>query len=308
MAADYGYCCINMTLKKESNTYVGRKMIKRTFEEKGISYASELAVLNIRDMIEIIKWNYRNGITMYRMSSDMFPWMSEYELTDLPDYDKLSNLLKGAGKLAKQYGQRLTFHPGPFNVLASPNEAVVKKALKDLRQHSEIMDMLGLPQTPYAAINIHIGGTYDDKEATKQRFADNFKRLVPSAANRLVIENDDKTAQYSVRDLYDIHLLTGKTPITFDYHHHWCYEDPMSEEEALKLAAKTWPKDIRQLCHYSSCKQIYEDANQGNKRAHADYVYDRIETYGMDLDIELEAKAKELALLQYRKQFLEVLV
>ena len=308
MAADYGYCCINMTLKKESNTYVGRKMIKRTFEEKGISYASELAVLNIRDMIEIIKWNYKNGITMYRMSSDMFPWMSEYELTDLPDYDKLSNLLKGAGQLAKQYGQRLTFHPGPFNVLASPNEAVVKKALKDLRQHSEIMDMLGLPQTPYAAINIHIGGTYDDKEATKQRFADNFKRLVPGAANRLVIENDDKAAQYSVQDLYDIHLLTGKTPITFDYHHHWCYEDPMSEEEALKLAAKTWPKDIRQLCHYSSCKQIYEDANQGNKRAHADYVYDHIETYGMDLDIELEAKAKELALLQYRKQFLEVLV
>lgn len=305
MSTRYGYCCINMTLKKESNIYVGRKMIKRTFQEKGISYASELAADNIRDMIEIIKWNHRNGITLYRMSSDMFPWMSEYEFTDLPNYKTIKNLLKGAGQLAKSYGQRLTFHPGPFNVLASPNENVVKKALKDLRQHSEIMDMLELPQSPEAAINIHIGGTYDDKEATKKRFAKNFKRLVPGAANRLVIENDDKTAQYSVQDLYDIHLLTGKTPITFDYHHHWCYEDPMPEEDALKLAAKTWPKGIRQLCHYSSCKQIYEDESQGNKRAHADYVYDYINTYGMDLDIELEAKAKELALLQYVNEFAE---
>lgn len=308
MAADYGYCCINMTLKKESNIYVGRKMIKRTFMEKGIKYASELAVLNIKDMIEIIKWNYKNDITMYRMSSNLFPWMSEYELSELPDYDKVCNLMKGAGKLAKQYGQRLTFHPGPFNVLASPNEKVVIKAIKDLRQHGEIMDMLDLPQTPYAAINIHIGGTYDDKEATKKRFAENFKRLTPSAANRLVIENDDKAAQYSVQDLYDIHLLTGKTPITFDYHHHWCYEDPMPEKEALELAAKSWPKGIRQLCHYSSCKQIHEDATQGNKRAHADYVYDHIETYGMDLDIELEAKAKELALQRYRKEFIKELV
>ena len=159
MAADYGYCCINMTLKKESNIYVGRKMIKRTFMEKGIKYASELAVLNIKDMIEIIKWNYKNDITMYRMSSNLFPWMSEYELSELPDYDKVCNLMKGAGKLAKQYGQRLTFHPGPFNVLASPNEKVVIKALKDLRQHGEIMDMLDLPQTPYAAINIYTNGS-----------------------------------------------------------------------------------------------------------------------------------------------------
>ena len=305
MSVRYGYCCINMTLKKESNIYVGRKMIKRTFAEKGIEYASELAAANIRDMIEIIKWNHRQGITLYRMSSDMFPWMSEYEFIEMPNYKTIKNLMKGAGQLAKSYGQRLTFHPGPFNVLASPNENVVKKALKDLRQHSEIMDMLGLPQSPEAAINIHIGGTYDDKEATKKRFAKNFKRLVPGAANRLVIENDDKTAQYSVQDLYDIHLLTGKTPITFDYHHHWCYEDPMPEEEALKLAAKTWPKGIRQLCHYSSCKQIHEDATQGNKRAHADYVYDYINTYGMELDIELEAKAKELALQQYVNEFAE---
>jgi UV DNA damage endonuclease len=102
--------------------------------------------------------------------------------------------------------------------------------------------------------------------------------------------------------------MTGATPVTFDYHHHWCYSDPMPEEQALKLASTTWPKGIKQLCHYSSCKKIYEDQSSTNIRAHADYVYDRINDYGLDLDIELEAKAKEKALLQYVKQFQTELV
>lgn len=305
---EYGYCCINMTLKATRNVYVGRKMIKKTFDEKGIQGASVLAEANLRDMIEILYWNKLKGIKLYRMSSDMFPWMSEYELTDLPNFDTIKSLLKEAGQVARESGQRLTFHPGPFNVISSPNESIVKKAIKDLSQHGQIMDLMGLPQTPFAAINIHIGGTYNDKEATKRRFAENFKRLPKSAASRLVIENDDKTAQYSVQDLYDIHQMTGATPITFDYHHHWCYEDQMPEEQALKLAVSTWPKGVKPLCHYSSCKMIYEDQDINNKRAHADYIYENINDYGLSLDIELEAKAKEKALLQYVKQYLTELV
>ena len=77
----------------------------------------------------------------------------------------------------------------------------------------------------------------------------------------------------------------------------------MTQEEALKLASTTWPKGVKQLVHFSSCQQIHENADQTNKRAHADYIYEEINDYGLDLDIELEAKAKELALLQYVKQF-----
>ena len=97
-------------------------------------------------------------------------------------------------------------------------------------------------------------------------------------------------------------------PITFDYHHHWCHPGELSQEEALKLASTTWPKGIRQLVHFSSCQQIHEDSTQTNKRAHADYIYEHIDDYGLDLDIELEAKAKELALQQYVKQFKHQLV
>jgi len=302
---NYGYCCINLTLDKQG-VKIGRGMIKRTFQAKGIEYAGELAENNVRDMVEIIKWNNQHGIKMYRMSSNLFPWMSEYELEDLPNWTKIKNLLKGAGTLAIKYGQRITFHPGQFNILTSEREDVVLKTLKELRQHGEIMDAMGLPRTHEAPINIHAGGTYGDKPAAIKRFITNFHRLDETVKSRLVLENDDKPAQYGVEDLYEIWQSCG-TPITFDYHHHRCYNDPMPEREALELAAQTWPKGIRQLCHYSSAKKLHEDASV-IMRAHADYVYEPIEDYGMNLDIEIEAKAKELAIQQYVKQFTGVLI
>lgn len=304
--ANYGYCCINLTLQKNHDIKIGRSMIKRTFTAKGIKYAGELAEANVRDLIEIIKWNHKQGINVYRMSSSMFPWMSEYELTDLPNWQTISNLLKGAGTLVQKYGQRVGFHPGQFCVLPSPTPKVVTSAIRELDQSALILDSMGLPQNHTYSMNIHVGGSYGDKDAAKQRFVDNFKRLSPSAQARLVLENDDKPAQYGVEDLYEIYEKTN-IPITFDYHHHRCYEDPMPEKDALKLCAKTWPSGIRQLCHYSSSKKLHEDASV-ILRAHADYVYEKIETYNMDIDIELEVKAKELALLKYRKEYLKGLV
>lgn len=303
MDTNYGYCCINMTLRKD-NVYIGRSMIKRTFEAKGIKYASELALANVRDMIEIIKWNERNGIKLYRMSSDIFPWMSEYELKDLPDYNKIATLLKGAGNLAKKYGQRLTFHPGPFDVLASTNPKVVTKTIRDLNQHGEIMDLIGLPRTHFAAINIHVNTTQGGKAEAMQRFAENFNLLNDSVKTRLVVENDDKEKQYTTEDLYDGIYKTIGVPVTFDYHHHWCHPGSLTQEEALKLASTTWG-DVKQLVHFSSCRTIHEDATQTNKRAHADYVYDFIDSYGLTLDVEIEAKAKELATLKYINDFVK---
>lgn len=306
MATQYGYCCINKTLRPQG-IYIGRSMIKRTFQEKGIKYAGELAEGNVRDLIEIIKWNEKNGIKLYRMSSDMFPWMSEYQLKDLPNYHKIATLLKGAGNLAAKYGQRITFHPGHFNVLASTNDSVVTKSIKELNQHGEIMDLMDLPHTPYAAINIHVNTTQGGKEEACQRFCTNFELLDESVRTRLVVENDDKEKQYATEDLYEEIYMKIGVPITFDYHHHWCHPGILTQEEALKLAASTWG-DVKQLVHYSSCKMIHEDASQTNKRAHADYIYEFIDDYGLDIDVEIEAKAKELATIKYMKQFLEVTV
>jgi UV DNA damage endonuclease len=296
-----------MTLQEQKGITIGRGMIKRTFEQKGIQYASELALQNVRDLIEIIKWNNQQGIKLYRMSSDMIPWMSEYELKDLPDYTKISNLLKGAGKIAMDAGQRLTFHPGHFCVIASQNPDVVVRSIKELNQHGEIMDLIGLPRTPDAAINIHINTTAISKEDSLNRFIKAFDTLDLSVKERMTVENDDKKAQYSISDLvYGLSAHTG-IPIVFDYHHHWCYDDPMPEKDALYLAASSWPEGIRQLVHYSSCKKIHEDASVVN-RAHADYIYEQIDSYGLSIDIDLEAKAKEKALINYLRKYETILI
>lgn len=299
---NYGYCCINTTLRKSDKITTNRSMIKKTYKERGIEYASELALLNVKDLVKIINWNNRNSIKLFRMSSDMFPWMSEYELSDLPDYDKISNVLKGAGKIAMDNGQRLTFHPGPFDVLASATQSVVDKCIIDLNKHGQIMDLIGLPRDHSAPINIHVNTTQGGKSEAMQRFVDNFKLLDDSVRTRLVVENDDKESQYTTEDLYEGVFSKTGIPITFDYHHHWCHPGELTQEEALKLAAKTWPANIKQLVHYSSCQMLHEDKTQTNKRAHSDYIYEFIDDYGLNLDVELEAKAKELALLKYVKQ------
>ena len=304
-----GYCCINTTLQKDKKNRIttNRGMIKRTFKERGIKYASELTLLNVRDLVEIIKWNYKNNIKVYRMSSDIVPWMSEYELKDLPDYKKIATILSGAGALAKKYGQRVGYHPGHFNVLASLNPNVVKKTVKELNQHGEVMDLMGLPRTSYAAINIHVNTTQGGKEDAAARFCANFQLLDGSVKTRLVVENDDKEKQYTTEDLHKLIYSNIGTPITFDFHHHWCHPGKLTQREALELASTTWG-GVKQLTHFSSCKTIHEDANQTNKRAHADYIYDEINDYGLSIDIELEAKAKELAVQKYMKQFIKELV
>ena len=292
-----GYACINMTLGKQGIT-TNRSMIKRTFLQKGIPYASELSIQNARDLIEIIKWNEKNDIKFFRMSSNIFPWSSEYSLSELPHYHRIKNLLAGAGNLADKYGQRITSHPGPFNVLVSPNENVVQNTITDLSIHGEVFDLMGLSRTPYNKINIHCNGVYGDKQSAMDRFCKNFERLPESVQTRLTIENDDKASMYSVKDLMYIHERIG-IPIVFDYHHHKFCTGDLSEEEALKLAASTWG-DIKPVVHYSESKSLHENNESLKPQAHSDYISDYIDTYGLDVDVMIEAKAKELTLLEYR--------
>jgi UV DNA damage endonuclease len=301
MATNLGYCCININLQPQKIS-VNHTCRKATFTEHGLSHVSQLALKNISNLIEIIKWNEQNGFKVYRMSSDMFPWQSEYEIKDLPDYRKISVLLRGAGNLVLKYGQRLSFHPGPFNVLGSPNEDLVQKTIKELNQHSEIMDLMGLPKTYLYPINIHCNGVYGDKNATLSRWVSNYLKLSESAQSRLVVENDDKESMYSVKDLYDGIFSKIKVPITFDYHHHRFNSGGLSEREAFELAMSTWHyHGARPLFHYSSCRKTFENF-ESKAQAHADYIYEKINDYGHSVDIEVESKMKEVSVLKYKKE------
>ena len=294
-----GYACINMNLSNQKpKITTNRSMIKRTFEAKGIEYASELGLQNSRDLFKILEWNNRMGIKLFRISSGMFPWATEYDLKDMPDYLAIKTLLSGAGNYAKQMGIRLTSHPGPFNVLTSPKENVVQNTFADLEMHGEVFDLIGLEHSPYNKINIHCNGVYGDKKSAMDRFCENFKRLSKSVQTRLTVENDDKESMYSVKDLMYIHNKIG-IPIVFDYHHHRFNTGGLTEEEALKLAVSTWPDGIRPVVHYSESKALHENNDKLKPQAHSDYINQLPNLYGMDVDVMVEAKMKELSILHF---------
>jgi len=296
----FGYASINLTLAAQK-IQVNRSMMKRTFLEKGITYASALALANFTDFEKVLDWNIQNKILFFRMSSDMMPWMSQFRITDLPDYERIKSVLARCGEKAVTSGLRLTYHPGPFNVLAAQKENVLTKTLHELGQHAELMDLLNLPRTPYAKINIHVGGAFGDKTAALARFAENYMRLPDNVRQRLAVENDDKANMFSVQDLLWLHEQTN-IPITFDYFHHQFCTGGLNEEEALLAAVSTWPASITPVVHFSSSKKMHEDP-ASVATAHADYLYDEVQTYGQEIDIMFEAKAKELAVAKYLEDY-----
>ena len=302
--SNLGYACINTvlnTLPKSRRVTTNRSMVKRTFKERGLPYASELALQNCKDLLTVLKWNHANGIHFFRLSSDLFPWSSEYNISDLPDYDDICLALQEAGDFVHDNGHRITTHPGPFNVLGSPKEDVVIKTIKELNTHSEIFDMMGLPDSPYAKINIHVGGTYGgDFAGTAERWCRNFFKLSVNCQNRLTVENDDKASMWSTRHLYDYIHKVIHIPIVFDYHHHKFCTGGQTEQEALELAMSTW-HGVTPVVHYSQDRSVEHNDPKIRPQAHSDSYWTAIETYGHDIDVMLECKHKEQGLFKMRQ-------
>lgn len=288
-----GYACINVSLS-EQGICASRGMVQRTFFNRGIQYASQLALQNVQALLKIVEWNKQYGIKLFRVTSDLFPWASEYKLEEMPDFIEIRSILEAIGK----HSLRLSAHPGPFNKLAGTG-ATLANTIKDLEIHARIFDLMGLPATHWHKINIHVGGAYGDKQETLRRFAQNFKKLSSNLKTRLSVENDDKPGLYTVNDLLPLHEMTG-IPIVFDYFHHKLHSGGLSEEEAFLKAFNTWK--VKPVFHYSSSRKENEDP-ACKKEAHSDWVHEPILTYGKDIDIILETKMKELSVLRYWEQF-----
>jgi len=292
-----GYACINTALSA-NKIFTNRTMRRKTFDANGEDYVSDLALANVKDLKTIIQWNNEMGIKLFRLSSQIFPWSDEYDVKGLKDYDEIAELMFEIGKIAKDAGQRLTMHPGPYNCLASPTKKVVEKTIRELNFHSEQFNMMGYDPSPYNKINIHVGGAYGDKKGTLDAFCHNFKLLNEDTKKRLVIENDDSPNEYSVNDLYwGIYKQIG-IPITFDYFHHKFNTGDLTEEEALRMASTTWPKGIAQCCHYSESRRKEKLDESIRPQAHSDLIYEKIQTYGLEPDIVIEAKLKEQSIFK----------
>lgn len=298
----YGYCCINLSLEESLGKLApttNRTMIRKTFDQKGMDWASHLALQNCRDILPILQWNLENGIQLFRLSSSLFPWASEYRIEDLKDIVEIKVALKAAGYFAKVNGMRITSHPGPFNKLCSERESVVVNTIRDLEIHGEVFDMMGLDRNHWSKINIHLGGAYGEKDLAISRFITNFGRLPASVSSRLTVENDDRASLYSTRELVEsLHPETG-IPIVHDQHHHSFCDGGLTQQEAMELAATTWKPGIRPVIHYSESRSVELGDPKIKPQAHSDFVLNKIETFGMDIDVMIEAKKKDLALIKY---------
>ena len=294
-----GYACMNLTLnegvkKKDQIT------TSRTLRMSGFSLdrVGQLALQNSKDLVKIMEWNRDNGIQMFRVSSEIFPFMDHpdlgYTLGDLSrehHQDIVSELVE-AGSIARQAGIRLSCHPGPYTCLASPNSAIVVKAVRSLEMHQLIGSLLGHDHD--FNINIHVGGVYEDKQTTAERFCENFKRLNPALKMQLTLENDDKQSMWSPKELYDMIYSKCGVRLVYDYHHHrFCSNETV--DEAVDMMFSTWPDDQVPKIHYS------ESAPGKRPQAHSDYIEGPLPEFNTNrmYDVMLETKAKDLALKKY---------
>ena len=233
-----GYACINMQLscpqqwgnqpRGVERITTNRTMIRRTFVERGLPYASELALKNCIDLLKILQWNEAHDIKFFRLTSNMFPWASEYKLSDLPDFNAIRDALQAAGDFIRLHEHRVTSHPGPFNKLTSPDERVILNTVRDLDHHGEVFD-----------------------------------------------------------------------------HHTFCTGD-LDQAEALLTAAMTWG-DIKPVVHYSQSRSVEHNDSKIRANAHSDSYWTPVDTHGLNVDVMLECKHKELGLYAMRELLTEKL-
>lgn len=260
----------------------------------------------------------RHEITMYRISSDLAPYATHPDLSQFHNQvAECAVELRELGDRARVQGLRLSFHPSQFVVLNSPDESLVDKSIWDLRSQAEMLDCMGLG--PEAVLVIHVGGTYGDKPAARDRWARTYARLPENVRRRLVLENDD--LRFSAADVLDIHEKTG-VPLIFDYLHYWCLNPeglPLGPTVARFIGS--WPAGVRPKIHFSSPRTEVREVKRKDRKTgkpvtalqppiwtgHAGYLNPfefatfMREAAGLDFDVMLEAKEKDVALLRLRR-------
>jgi UV DNA damage endonuclease len=259
-----------------------------------------------------------HDIRLYRMATALAPYASHPDLPRFRDQPKrCAEQLAAVGARARGLGIRLTSHPGQYTVLNSQDEKVRRLAAVELEVQAELMDGMGLG--PESVVVLHVGGAAGGVDAGLERFERGFALLSAAARDRVVIENDDRV--FGLVDVLRLHERIGR-PVVWDLLHHHCHDPAgVPEREALQRALATWPPGVTPKVHFSSPKTAVEERRRrvGRRvertvvlpqlRAHADTVdpiaFERFigETAaGLDFDVMLEAKAKDLALLRLREQ------
>ena len=300
-----GLCCMNSMLRSQKpSIFASRKMIIRSVEEKGIDALKEKIIQNLEDVLSLMDWNEQNGIKVFRLSSELFPHKSNPNVENYT-FDFAHSLLKQIGERSRKYNQRLTFHPGQYNVVGSPNKQSFDQTNNDLTYHADVLDLMGMSQD--SVMVVHGGGVYGNKEATLQRWCEQFKMLSENVQRRLVLENCEKC--FSIEDCIKVSKQIG-VPVVFDTHHYACYCQ-LHPDEQFKDPSEYMP-DILASWTNRGIKPKFHVSEQGSGRTghHSDfievipdYLLEIPEKYGIEIDIMIEAKAKEQAILRLYQKY-----
>lgn len=292
-----GLCCLHTMLrdKNKPSIFCSRTMRLATIDTKGLDVVYERSTQNCRDLISIIKHIARNdGIRVLRISSEIFPHKSNPKA---PNYslDFVRDLLNQAGKTARKYKVRLTFHPGQYNVVGTPHRETFEKTILDLDWHAEVLDLMGCDQD--SVMVVHGGGLYNNKAETLDRWCKQYKQLPERVQRRLVLENCEKC--FNIEDCLYVSERTG-VPVVFDTHHYNCY-NIMHPKENLKPAADYIPQ-ILETWNKRSIKPKFHVSEQrvgsqiGSHSDMIDVIPDYLFNIDQPIDIMIEAKLKEQAI------------
>ncbi|KAK7060460.1 hypothetical protein VNI00_001225 [Paramarasmius palmivorus] len=303
-----GYACLNTVLRNKKpasdSVFCSRTCRIDSIKKNGMDWVKELGRKNVQDLLTMIQWNEDNKIRLMRLSSEMFPFASHAAYGYSLDY--CAPLLAEAGKLAAKYGHRLTVHPGQFTQLGSPKEHVVEAAVRELKYHCEMLDLMGVGKD--GVMVVHGGGVYEDKAATLERIKTTITTLLPQPVrDRLVLENDELC--YNAEDLLPL-CEELSVPLIFDYHHDAINPSSIPPAEIIKRTNAIFHRrGITPKQHLS--EQRPGAVTVMERRAHADRCSALpaeldLDGVARDVDLMIEAKDKEQAVLElYRMYGLE---
>lgn len=283
-----GYACLAIGAP---NTDLKSCILKNVSEEKLMFLIS----YNLKSLENIIDYNIKNNIKLFRIGSDLIPFGSSPANT-LQWWNLFSSELSLIGEKIKKSDMRVSMHPGQYTVLNSPREDVVNRAIEDLNYHCKVLDSLGVGSDN--KIILHIGGVYDDKDQAINKFITNYGYLDNSVKQRLVIENDDKS--YNIKDVLEIGMNLDIPVICDNLHNdiNFC----SNEKDVIywiNKCKKTWKeKDGYQKIHYSQQDPLKRIGSHSSTISIKDFLSFYENLGRKDIDIMLEVKDKNLSALK----------
>ena len=271
-------------------------VIKKFRTSEQLQRLSALCLQNAQSLSAAIQYCALHHIGSFRVNSGILPLKTHpqigYTVTALPHWRAIRHTFLQCRTAAQRLNIRLTFHPDQFVLLSSPRPEVIEQSIAELEYQAQVSELIGAD-----VITLHGGGAYGDKPSALKRMAGIVAQLDKRIRLRLAFENDDRV--YTPSDLLPFCRDYG-IPFVYDVHHHRCLPDTLSVKQATMRALKTWNREP--LFHLSSPRNSWESKQP---RWHDDYIDVNdfpVEWRKLNITVEVEAKAKELAVQRLYQQ------